>query len=58
MNFVRDIKLLLNDTSVIVNLKELKWIKKNKTISISDVDYGLNPASTILGITLMESVNK
>lgn len=51
MNFVQNINLLLNVASVRVNLfdgKELKWIKKNKTISISAVDYGLNPATTIL----------
>lgn len=44
----------------VINLfdgKELKWIKnKNKTITISGVDYGLNTATTILEITLTESV--
>jgi alpha-L-fucosidase len=44
----------------IINLfdgKELKWIKnKDNTITISGVDYSLNPATTILEITLKESV--
>lgn len=48
--------------SKVVNLydgNELKWVKnKNKTITISGVDYSLNPATTILEITLTESVYK
>lgn len=44
----------------VVNLydgKVLSWVKnKNKTITISDVDYALNPATTLLEITLTESV--
>ena len=44
----------------VINLydgKELKWIKnKNNTITIFDVDYTLNPATTILEITLTSSV--
>jgi alpha-L-fucosidase len=46
----------------IINLydgKELPWIKnKNKTVTISGVDYSLNPATTILEITLTDSVYK
>jgi len=46
----------------VVNLfdnKELKWTKnKNKTITITGVDYKLNPATTILEITLAEPVFK
>jgi alpha-L-fucosidase len=46
----------------VVNLfdgKELVWVKnKNKTITISGVDYKLNPATTILEITLSEDVYK
>ena len=39
--------------------KELKWSQNNNnTITISDVDYTLNPATTILEITLTESVFK
>jgi alpha-L-fucosidase len=48
--------------SRIINLydgKELKWIKnKNNTITISSVDYTLNPSTTILEITLNESIYK
>jgi alpha-L-fucosidase len=44
----------------VVNLfdgKELKWVKnKDKTITVSGVDYTLNPATTILEITLNEAV--
>lgn len=50
------------EVSRVVNLydgKELKWTNnKNKTITISNVDYTLNPATTILEITLTESVFK
>jgi alpha-L-fucosidase len=46
----------------IINLydgKELTWIKnKNNTITISDIDYTLHSATTILEITLNESVYK
>ncbi len=39
--------------------KELVWVKnKNKTITVSGVDYTLNPATTILEITLSEDVYK
>jgi alpha-L-fucosidase len=48
--------------SKVVNLydgKELKWTNNNnKTITISGVDYSLNPATTILEITLTEPVYK
>jgi alpha-L-fucosidase len=48
--------------SKIINLydgKELKWIiNKNNTITISSVDYTLNPSTTILEITLNESIYK
>jgi len=44
----------------VINLydgKELKWIKnKNNTITISGVDYSLNPSTTILEIILNELV--
>ncbi len=44
----------------VINLydgKVLPWVKnKNNTITISSVDYSLNPSSTILEITLNESV--
>jgi alpha-L-fucosidase len=44
----------------VVNLydgKELLWVKnKNNTITISGVDYTLNPSATILEITLKDSV--
>jgi len=44
----------------VINLydrRELKWVKnKDKTITTSDVDYSLNPAATILEITLTSSV--
>ncbi len=44
----------------VINLydgKELKWVKnKNNTITISGVDYSLNPSTTILEITLNEDV--
>jgi alpha-L-fucosidase len=46
----------------IINLfdgKELTWIQnKNNTITIYDVDYTLNPATTILKITLNEEIFK
>ncbi|TAD86010.1 MAG: hypothetical protein EAY75_09790 [Bacteroidetes bacterium] len=48
--------------SKVVNLydgKVLQWRKnKDKTITISRVDYSLNPATTILEITLLEPVYK
>ena len=44
----------------VVNLydgKELLWVKnRDKTITISGVDYSLNPSTTILEITLSEDV--
>lgn len=44
----------------VINLydgKELVWVKnKNKTITVSGVDYTLNPATTILEITLTNSI--
>lgn len=44
----------------VINLydgKELVWVKnKNKTITVSGVDYSLNPSTTILEITLTETV--
>lgn len=46
----------------VINLydgKKLNWVKnKNNTITVSDVNYALNPATTILEITLTESVYK
>ncbi len=46
--------------SKVINLydgKPLLWVKnKNKTITISGVDYTLNPSTTILEITLTEPV--
>jgi alpha-L-fucosidase len=46
----------------IINLydgKELKWVKnKNNTITISEVDYTLNPSTTIVEISLTEPVYK
>ena len=46
--------------SKVINLydgKELLWVKnKNKTITVSGVDYSLNPSTTILEVTLNESV--
>ncbi|MFO7672543.1 MAG: alpha-L-fucosidase [Lutibacter sp.] len=46
----------------VINLydgKKLSWVKnKNNTITVSDVNYALNPATTILEITLTESVYK
>jgi alpha-L-fucosidase len=46
----------------IINLydgKELKWTKnRNNTVSISGMDYTLNPATTVLEITLTEPVYK
>jgi len=48
--------------SKVVNLYDgnlLSWVKnKNNTITISNVDYGLNPATTILEISLTELVYK
>jgi alpha-L-fucosidase len=48
--------------SKVINLyngEELKWTKnKNNTVTISDVDYKLNPATTVLEITLTEPVYK
>jgi alpha-L-fucosidase len=48
------------NVSKVVNLynrKELNWIKNdNNTVTISDVDYTLNPAVTILEMTLSEPV--
>lgn len=48
--------------SKVINLydkKELSWVKnKDNTITISGVDYAQNPATTILEITLTESVYK
>lgn len=44
----------------IINLydgKELTWVKnKNNTLTIKGVDYSLNPAATLLEITLTEPV--
>jgi alpha-L-fucosidase len=46
--------------SKVINLydgKPLLWVKnKNKTITISGVDYSLNPSTTILEITLTDPV--
>ncbi len=46
--------------SKVINLldgKELVWVKnKNKTITVSGVDYTLNPSTTVLEITLTEAV--
>lgn len=46
----------------IINLydgKQLKWKKnKNNTLTIKGVDYSLNPATTILEITLTEAIYK
>jgi alpha-L-fucosidase len=48
--------------SQVINLydgKELSWLKnENNTVTISGVDYTLNPATTMLEITLTESVYK
>jgi alpha-L-fucosidase len=48
------------NVSKVVNLyngKELNWIKNdNNTVTISDVDYALNPTVTILEMTLSEPV--
>lgn len=48
--------------SKVVNLfdgKELKWTKnKDNTITVTGVDYTLNPATTILEIVLTESIYK
>ena len=46
--------------SKVINLydgKELVWVKnENKTITVSGVDYSLNPSTTILEVTLTEPV--
>jgi alpha-L-fucosidase len=48
--------------SKVINLydgKELLWVKnKNNTITVSGVDYAQNPATTLLEITLTETVYK
>ncbi len=48
--------------SKIINLydgKALSWVKnKNNTITIKDVDYSLNPSTTLLEISLTEPVYK
>ena len=39
------------------NGKELAWVKnKNNTVTVSGIDYSLNPSATILEITLAEPV--